>query len=122
MDHCVWTPNYKTYYEKIVGPSGHIEFIPLKSEQGINRDWCEPCKKAVESWEVEYRAVAMAYDWHIKMNHGHCFECENCEPYVRDRKLDVPLCQPERCEICFKVPPTCIEKSACPANDIINQK
>lgn len=119
MEHCVWTVDYKIYYLKTEKPSGYIEFCPIKMEDGIKRKWCEPCKIEVTKYREEYSRIRRIQEAHSKMNHGHCYECANCQPYSNEIADDAPFCRPERCVICFMVPPICIEKDACPKSDII---
>jgi len=119
MKHCIWTTEYKTWYEKIESVSGEVSYHPVQRDQFTKRDWCESCKQIVNENERQYRIIKNAYDTHIKMNHGHCWECVNCQPYEHEVDEDRDPCLPERCEICFAMPPTCIERDACPKNDII---
>lgn len=117
MNHCVWTKTPKIGYEMHNNEDGGFTFTPIQYDEKLERDWCNECKKAVAEYRKEYYRIKDLRQNHLSKSHGHCFMCENCQPYTQDINDDAPLCRVDKCEICFLEIPTCIEKDGCPRND-----
>jgi len=121
MNHCIWTKKSKVGYEMFNDKDGGYTFKPIQYDKELKRDWCSECETAVAEYRKEYYRIKDLRQNHLKKSNGHCFECENCQPYHNDINDDAPLCRPDKCEICFTFPPTCIERDGCPRSDLFEE-